>query len=215
MTRFLSRLTVHERASEAMVGVLVALAARGGIQISTEHAAEPSTLAWVSFAATLTWAFLDAFFMLMAAKGSRLRWAHLTDDRRDPEERGHAWADEALNHTFLSNLEEEALQRIREQAIREAAQAKPVSARLTSEDWLTALAVFVVVLVAGLPPIVPILLIPDVEVAAWTSYGVAVVMMFLLGAQWGPAHGLSRLRSGLAMVAIGSALVLIVLIMGG
>lgn len=215
MARFLSRLTAHERASEAMVGLLVALAARGGFQISTEHAAEPSTLAWVSFAATLTWAVLDAFFSLMGAKGSRLRWAHLTDDRRDPEERGHEWADEVLNHTFLTNLEDEALQRIREGAVREAAQARPVSARLQSGDWLAALAIFIVVLVAGLPPIVPILLVPDPQVAAWVSYGVAVAMIAGLGAHWGPAHGLSRLRAGLAMATVGAVLVAVVLALGG
>jgi hypothetical protein len=145
MPRFLARLSMHERASEAMVGLLVALAARGGIHISTEHPAEPATLALVSFGATLTWAVLDAFFALMAAKGSRRRWAHLTDDRRDPAERGHEWADEALNHTFLENLEEPAMKRIRDHAIKEAANARPVSPRLTSEDWLTAAAVFVVV----------------------------------------------------------------------
>lgn len=215
MVRFLSRLTVHERSSEAMVGVLVALAARGGIQISTEHAAEPLTLVLVSLGATLTWALLDAFFALMAAKGSRLRWAHLTDDRRDPAERGLEWADEALNHTFLQNLEEPAMKRIREQAVKEAANARPVSPRLTSDDWLTAAAVFVVVLLAGLPPIVPILLVPDPQVAAWASYGVALALMFWLGTHWGPAHGLPRLRAGLAMLAAGAVMVAVVLLMGG
>ena len=213
--KFLSRLSMHERATEAMVGLLVALAARGGIQISTEHAAQPMTLAFVSLGATLAWAVLDAFFALMAAKGSRLRWSHLTDDRRDPAERGGEWADEALNHTFLRNLEEPSLQRIRQQAIREAAQAKPVSPELTAHDWLTGLAVFTVVLLAGLPPILPILLIPDVELAAWASYGVALAMMFALGAQWGPAHGMGRLRAGLWMLAMGAAMVAIVLLLGG
>jgi VIT1/CCC1 family predicted Fe2+/Mn2+ transporter len=213
--RLLSRLSTHERATEAMVGLLVAIAARGGLQISTEHASEPTTLALVSLGATLAWAVLDAFFALMAAKGSRLRWSHLTDDRRDPAERGHEWADEALNHTFLSNLEEPALQRIRQQAIREAAEAKPVSPKLTANDWLTGLAVFLVVLLAGLPPILPILLIPDVQVAAWASYGVALLMMFGLGAQWGPAHGMGRLRAGLWMLGLGAGMVAVVLLLGG
>jgi hypothetical protein len=212
---FLWRLSMHERATEAMVGVLVALAARGGLQISTEHAAEPATLALVSLGATLAWAVLDAFFALMAAKGSRLRWSHLTDDRRDPTQRGHEWADEALNHTFLSNLEEPAMQRIRQQAIREAAEAKPVSPHLTSQDWLAGLAVFTVVLLAGLPPILPILLVPDAAMAAWASYGVALGMMFALGAQWGPAHGMGRLRAGLWMLALGTGMVAVVLLLGG
>jgi hypothetical protein len=213
--RFLSRLSVHERSSEAMVGLLVALAARGTARISTQHLAHAETLVVVSLGATVAWAVVDAFFALLAAKGARLRWSHLTDDSRDPAERGIEWADEALNHTFLRNLEEPALQRIRGQAVKEAANARPVSARLTGEDWLTALAVFAVVVLAGIPAIVPILLIPDVEVAAWTSYGVALALLLVLGASWGPEHGLPRWRSGMAFLALGMALLVVVLVLGG
>lgn len=215
MARFLSRLSVHERSSEAMVGLLVALAARGSARISTQHEAEPSTLVLVSLGATVAWAVVDAFFAILAAKGARLRWAHLTDDRRDPAERGHEWADEALDHTFLRNLEEPALQRIRGQAVKEAANARPVSPRLTSDDWLTGLAVFTVVVLAGIPAIVPFLLIPDLELAAWASYAVALALLFLLGAYWGPAHGLPRWRSGLALLALGGAMLAVVLLLGG
>lgn len=215
MASFLSRLTVHERASEAMVGVLVALAARGGVLISTEHAASTTSLALVSLGATVAWALVDAFFALLAAKGARLRWAHLTDDRRDPAERGHEWADEALGHTFLRNLEEPALQRIRAQAVKEAANARPVSPGLTADDWLTGLAVFTVVSLAGLPAIVPILLVQDVEVAAYVSYGIALALMAGLGAMWGPAHGLEAWRAGLAFLALGACLTAVVVLLGG
>lgn len=215
MARFLSRLTVHERASEAMVGVLVALAARGGALISTEHAASAQSLALVSLGATLAWAAVDAFFALLAAKGARLRWSHLTDDTRDPEERGHEWADEALNHTFLRNLEEPALRRIRAQAVKEAANAKPVSPRLTADDWLTGLAVFTVVTLAGLPAIVPIVLVADIDLAAYLSYGIALVIMAALGAHWGPAHGLNRPRGALAFSALGIVMTTVVVLLGG
>jgi hypothetical protein len=212
---FLSRLSVHERASEAMVGILVALAARGGTVISSGHEAAPTTIATVSLGATLAWAVIDAFFALLAAKGARLRWAHLTDDSRDPAERGHEWADEALNHTFLRNLEEPALGRIRAQAVKEAANARPVAPRLTADDWLAGLAVFTVVTLAGVPAILPLLLVPDTEVAAWASYGVALALMGALGAFWGPAHGLGRARAGLAFLGLGAAMVVVLVILGG
>ncbi|MHB1261894.1 MAG: hypothetical protein ACYC2H_09295 [Thermoplasmatota archaeon] len=198
-----------------MVGLLVALAARGTARISTQHAAEPMTLVLVSLGATVAWAVVDAFFALLAAKGARLRWAHLTDDQRDPAERGHEWADEALNHTFLRNLEEPALERIRSQAVKEAALARPVSPRLTADDWFTGLAVFTVVVLAGIPAILPILVVPDVELAAWASYGVALALVFLLGAYWGPAHGLPRWQSGTALLALGTALLAVVVLLGG
>ncbi|MEA3137021.1 MAG: hypothetical protein QOJ26_262 [Thermoplasmata archaeon] len=215
MVRFLSRLSVHERSSEAIVGLLVALAARGTARISTQHAAHAQTLVLVSLGATVAWAVVDAFIALLAAKGARLRWAHLTDDMRDPAERGHEWADEALNHTFLRNLEDESLQRIRSQAIKEAANARPVSPRLTADDWLTGVAVFTVVVLAGIPAILPILVVPDVEVAAWTSYGVALALLLGLGAYWGPAHGLRRWQAGAAFLALGAALLGVVLLLGG
>ena len=215
MASFLSRLTVHERASEAMVGVLVALAARGSTLISTQHATSSTNLALISLAATLAWGLVDAFFALLAAKGARLRWAHMTDDARDSAERGHEWADEALNHTLLRNLEEPAMRRIRAQAVKEAANAKPVSPRLTSDDWLTGLAVFTVVGLAGLPPIIPLVLVADIEVAAYASYGVALALMAALGAYWGPAHGLGRVRAAFAFLALGVVLTTLVLLFGG
>ncbi|HUR26257.1 MAG TPA: hypothetical protein VM327_09625 [Candidatus Thermoplasmatota archaeon] len=215
MARFLSRLTVHERSSEAMVGLLVALAARGSARISTQHTAHAQTLVLVSLGATVAWAVVDAFFALLAAKGARLRWAHLTDDSRDPAERGHEWADEALNHTFLRNLEEEALARMRSQAVKEAANARPVSPRLTSGDWLVGLAVMAVVVAAGIPPVLPILFVHDVEAASWASYGIALAMLFALGTYWGPAHGLRRWQSGSAFLALGAALLAVVLLLGG
>lgn len=210
---FLSRLTAHERSSEAMVGLLVSIGARGAVGITSRDPIDPWALALVSLGAALTWAIIDAFFALLAAKGERLRWSHLTDDRRDPAERGPEWADEALSHSFLRNLEEPALERIRAQAIREAAAARPVAPRLTTDDWLTGLAVFVVVGLAGIPPVLPLLLVPAMDAAIWTSYGVALVLLFGLGAHWGPAHGLARLRSGLAMLALGSLMVLLVVLL--
>jgi VIT1/CCC1 family predicted Fe2+/Mn2+ transporter len=215
MATFLSRLTVHERASEAMVGVLVALAARGGALISTGHETSPWNLALVSLGATVAWGVADAFFALLAAKGARLRWSHLTDPSRDANERGHEWADEALNHSFLRNLEEPALARIRGQAVREAANARPVSPRLTADDWLTGLAIFTVVTLAGLPAIVPIVLVPDLDLAAYASYAVALAVMAALGAHWGPAHGLSRPRAALAFLGLGAGLVAALQVLGG
>ena len=215
MLSFLKRLSAHERSSEAMVGLLVSMGARGAIRITSHEPVDPVALVLVSLAAALTWAILDGVFALLAAKGERLRWAHLTDDRRDPEERGHEWADEALSHSFLRNLEEPALRRIHAQTLQEAANARPVDARLTANDWLTGLAVFVIVGLAAIPPVLPLLLVPDIDVAVWTSYGIALLLLFALGAHWGPAHGLSRLRSGLAILGLGTAMVAVVLLLGG
>lgn len=211
---FLSRLSVHERSSEAMVGLLVSLGARGAVRITSHEPVDPVALSLVSLAAALTWAIIDAIFALLAAKGQRLRWAHLTDDARDPKERGLEWADEALSHSFLHNLEEPALERIRAQAVKEAALAQPVSARLTADDWLAGLAVFIVVGLAAIPPVLALLLIPDIDAAVWSSYGVTLLLLFGLGMPWGPAHGLSRLRSGLAILALGSVMVAILLLLG-
>ena len=47
METFLSRLTAHERASEAMVGVLVSLGARGAYRITSNATVDPWHLALV------------------------------------------------------------------------------------------------------------------------------------------------------------------------
>lgn len=212
---FLGRLSVNDRASESIVGLLVALGARGTVRLSSEHAADPTDLVLVSLAATLVWGLVDGFLKLLASKGARLRWAHLTAEARNPARVGHDWAEEALDMSFLAHLDDEARHRIRGQVVAEAGKAEPASPRLAGKDWLDAAAVLVIVVLAGIPAIVPFLLPLDVDTAAYVSNGIAVAMLFAFGLAWGPAHGLQPLKAAVALLLLGLVLVALVIGFGG
>lgn len=210
----LGRLPVNDRATEAIVGLLVALGARGSARISSAEA-DPLQLAAISLGATVLWGLIDGFLKLLANKGARLRWAHLTGVARDPARRGHGWAEEALDMSFLAHLDGEARRRIRGQVVEEAAASPAANPRLTRDDWLDALAVLVVVVLAGIPPVLPLLLVGDLDAASYASYGVAVAMLAAFGLGWGPEHGLPPHKAAAALGALGVVLVAAVLLLGG
>src|SRR5207253_4559345 len=57
----------------------------------------------------------------------------------------------------------------------------PRRPRLKKEDWLGALGVFLIVVLATLPVVIPFALIADAKLALRTSKVIAAVMLFLTG----------------------------------
>ena len=66
-------------------------------------------------------------------------------------------------------------------ALVERAAGEDDAPRLTREDFLAAAAVFVVVVTATFPPVLPFLLVGDTHVAMRWSNGIAVLMLFGIG----------------------------------
>lgn len=211
----LANLSVNDRAAETIVGLLVALGARGTFRISSDDAADPWSLVVISLGATLTWALIDASLSLMAAKGARLRWNHLTGQEEVKDAKGHEWIEEALDQGILAGLDHSTQRRIRRHVLDDASRSGQASSRLTRGDWGRAASVVVIVLLGGIPAILPFLLVADPDVAAYVSNGIALAMLFAFGLAWGPEHGLPRLSAAFAMLGLGAALVVAVLLLHG
>jgi VIT family len=91
----------------------------------------------------------------------------------------------------------------------------PLKASLTRDDWLGALAVFLLVLLSTFPVVIPFLIFAEVHVALRVSNLIAIVMMFLLGYRLGRYAGYHSLRTGFAFVLLGLTLVAITIAIGG
>jgi VIT1/CCC1 family predicted Fe2+/Mn2+ transporter len=65
------------------------------------------------------------------------------------------------------------------------------------------------------PVVIPFLLLGDARLALRVSYAVAIVMLFCCGYVFGIHSGLRPWAAGLAMVAVGGALVGIAVALGG
>jgi len=92
---------------------------------------------------------------------------------------------------------------------------EPDRPRLTREDWLAALGVFLLVLGATLPVVLPFLFVAEPTRALRISNGIAIVLLFLTGYVFGRYAGYYPWRMGLGMVFVGSAMVVMTIALGG
>jgi len=87
--------------------------------------------------------------------------------------------------------------------------------RLTKRDWIGALRLCLLSFLSTFPVVVPFIFLSDAKVALQVSYAVAIVMLFCCGYAFGYHSGLRPWAAGLSMVAVGSALVSVVVALGG
>ena len=88
--------------------------------------------------------------------------------------------------------------------------------RLSGEDWRGAFGVFLLVFLSTFPVVIPFLFIcGEGHLAVRVSNGVAILMLFGAGHMLAGYARLNRIRTGLAMVAIGTGLVLLTIALGG
>ncbi|HKE48270.1 MAG TPA: hypothetical protein VKB52_09395, partial [Rhodanobacteraceae bacterium] len=78
-----------------------------------------------------------------------------------------------------------------------------------------ALAVFVLVVLSTFPVVVPFLFLSDAAVAIRLSNAIALVTLFIAGHRLGRYGGVTPWKIGLAMAAVGAALVSVIIALGG
>lgn len=91
----------------------------------------------------------------------------------------------------------------------------PDRARLSKEDWLGFLGVFLLVFLSMFPVVIPFIFMKDALLALRVSNAIAIVMLFLTGYAFGRIAGRRPWLRGLAMVALGCVLVGITILLGG
>ena len=93
--------------------------------------------------------------------------------------------------------------------------APPERARLSKDEWLGALGVFLWVFASTFPVVVPFLFVSEPLRAVRLSNTVALVMLYLTGHALGRVTGHRTWLTGLAMVAVGARLVALTIALGG
>ena len=91
----------------------------------------------------------------------------------------------------------------------------PERARLSKDDWLGALGVFLLVFVSTFPVVIPFIFMQNVGPALRVSNAIAIVMLFLTGYAFGRMTGRHPWLVGIAMVVLGSILVGMTMALGG
>jgi hypothetical protein len=165
----------------------------------------------------IAWGIIDAFLFLLGTIHERRRLASVQAALRGSKT-------DAAALTLLREELGDGLSRLATREIQDAFYADiasgarrgtEASVRLTADDLRGALLVFVLVVLTAVPAAIPFLLIEDSYVALRVSNGVMTVLLFFIGYTWGKHVGAKPLLSGILVMSIGVALVLVAIPLGG
>jgi hypothetical protein len=116
-----------------------------------------------------------------------------------------------LQYLTVPKLQEQFYETIFE----EVAHAKPAQTKVIREDLYGAVACFLLVATSCLPAAAPFLIFSNPTLALRVSNFLLIAMLFWVGQRWAHHIHANRLLVGLAMVAVGFALVGVAVQLGG
>jgi VIT family len=218
MTYQVARLLVLnplERVSEVACGLIMVLSFTGALSVAHAGEADVRRMLIAAILCNLTWGVIDAAFYLIGclAEYSRsvtllLRIQKCTESTR-------------VRHIIASVIPShvaEALLPADFERIRAHLKELPGAAsrlRLTGRNLRGALGVFLLVFLSTFPVVVPFMLIRNARLALYVSNFIAIALLFGCGYVLARYTGLRGIRTGLAFVAIGVALVALMITLGG
>ncbi len=202
------------RLSEVMFGLLMTLTFTGTMSVALGAGETVPSILFAALGCNIAWGIVDAVMHLLttaAERGrQRVRLARL--HRAGPEGKVALMREMMPDGTGRDLSDDEAMWLA--QLVERARERTPVQ-RLGREDFVAAAAVFVVVVTATFPPILPFLFMDDVRLAIRVSNAIAVAMLFGIGL------GLDRYVEGGSRVMrwvvpmVGVALVASTIALGG
>jgi uncharacterized membrane protein YedE/YeeE len=204
-----------ERISEVLFGLIMVLTFTCSFSVASAGREEVRTMLIGALGCNLAWGIIDAVFYLMAcfsAHGHNILQLNAVRTIEDPED-AHRVIANALPPLVASVLSPAEFEVMRQRLSQ--LQEPPAHPRLSLNNWLGALGVFLIVFASTLPVVLPFIFVRDPRLALRTSNAVAVVLLFLVGYRFGHYAGHRPWRMGLAMVILGSALVGITISLGG
>jgi VIT1/CCC1 family predicted Fe2+/Mn2+ transporter len=87
--------------------------------------------------------------------------------------------------------------------------------RVTADDAWAALAVFWLVFLTALPPVLPFLVIDQPHLAMRVSNAILIALLFFVGWRWAVYTGASRWGTSLTVTLLGVGLVAVAIRLGG
>ena len=163
----------------------------------------------------LAWGLVDAVMYLVRTITDRGRSLSLIRSVRAAAdaETGRNLIEQSLSPIVPGLVSTAEIEAVRARIV--ALPAPPEKPRLTRDDLLAALAIFLIVVAATFPVVLPFVFIGDVATAKTVSRGIALAMLFFGGMALGRYAGYGGWKAGFVMVALGTALVAAIMALGG
>jgi hypothetical protein len=204
-----------ERISETLFGLIMALTFICSLGIATGANVSIRTMLIGALGCNLAWGIVDGGLYLLARindRGAKMLTLRAIRQAPDSETARGILAD-ALPPELAAILPLEQLETMR-QKLQQLPEPSP-GPQLTKGDWTGALGLCLLSFLSTFPLVIPFLVVGDARLALRVSYAVAIVMLFCCGYVFGIRSGLRPWAAGLAMVAVGGALVGIAVALGG
>jgi len=198
-----------------LFGLFMALTFVGAVSAATAGREEIRTLFITALGCNLAWGLVDAVMYLVRTITERGRKLTLARDVRSaPDaEAGQRLVARALSHVTPGLVTEADVEAIRGRIV--AMPSVPERPTLGRADALAAVAIFVRVVAATFPVVVPFILFGDVGTAKIVSRVTALAMLFLGGLALGRYAGYGSWRTGFVMTGLGVALIVAIIALGG
>jgi VIT1/CCC1 family predicted Fe2+/Mn2+ transporter len=163
----------------------------------------------------LAWGLADAVMYLVGTLTERTRnrtlLAHLRGGANAAE--GQGLVADALPPVLAAAAGTDGLEMLRRRLVER--QAPPVRSHLGRDDFKGALGVFLLVVLATFPLVVPFMVFDQTPLAVRVSNLVALVMLFIAGWTLARYAGGSRWQGGAAMAVTGAVLMAAIMALGG
>jgi hypothetical protein len=204
-----------ERISEVLFGLIMVLTFTCTISVAEAGRAEVRTMLWGALGCNLAWGIIDAIMYLMGCLAEKARllaaWRAIRGAGDSPK--AHGLIAKMLPRLVASVMGSSELEGIRRQL--EKLPEPPSHPRLTRGDWAGAATVFMLVVLATLPVVLPFAVMDNVLRAHRLSNAIAIGMLFLTGHAFGRCTGYHPRGMGVTMVILGGAMVGITILLGG
>jgi VIT1/CCC1 family predicted Fe2+/Mn2+ transporter len=203
-----------DRISEILFGLIMAVTIVGSLSVATAGNTEVRTVMAAALGCNLAWGLVDAVMYVVRGATERTRNRELA--RRIIEAdaaTGRRLIAQALPAPIAAIVGDDELEGMRRRLLE---RHDEVRASVRPRDLLEACGIFVMVVVATFPVVLPFLLTDDARTAMRVAQGITLVMLFGAGFALGRHAGYAKpLRTGLGMAFFGAILITLVKALGG
>ena len=203
------------RVSEMLFGLFMALTFVGAVSVADSGDSQIRTMFFAALGCNLAWGLVDAVMYLVqtvANRGRTLMLVRSVQAAPSPEA-GRSLIERSMERDVAGLVSSTEIEAIRARIM--MLSALPARPKLGRDDLLAAVAIFLIVVLATFPVVVPFMLVDNVALAKNASRVIALAMLFLGGIALGRYAGYGYWRAGFLMAGLGTALVLAINALGG
>lgn len=204
-----------ERLSEILFGLIMAMTFSTAFGFIEGGQADVTVMLAAMIGCNLAWGFIDAVMYLMNTLAERGQSGRILRDIKTSANPARA------GRVLAAAMPAEVARAFPIEVLNDAAQAlrrlpgPPPVPRIALSDFKGAIGVFLLVVLATAPVVVPFVLIDDPRLAVRVSNIIGIALLFIVGRAFGQIAGYPPYRMAAVMVLIGTAMVLLAILLGG